>query len=82
MGKQLSWINGDYAIWYYPGYWIIGNLADIGQFLGYMYAINDVYELTDDENEWKYWDGSSWISSSWISRTVASDIQITCMNNK
>ena len=72
---QTSWINGDYAIWYNSGYWLIGNLAVIGEFAGYMYAINDFYGLTDDENEWNYWDGSSWTSP--IDPT---DIQITCVN--
>ena len=28
---QTSWINGDYAIWYDSGYWLFGNLADIGE---------------------------------------------------
>ena len=75
---QTSWINGYYAIWYnsqyYPGYWLIGDLADIGELTGSMVAINDFYGLIDGENEWHYWDGS------WISPTDPSDIQITCEN--
>ena len=69
-----SWINGDYAIWYNSGHWLIGNLAYIGELGGFMYAINDFHGLTDDENEWNYWDGS------WTSPTDPSDIQITCEN--
>ena len=73
---QTSWINGDYAIWYNSGYWLIGNLAYIGQLDGlYIYAINDFYGLTDDENVWNYWDGSGWTSP-----TDPTDIQITCVN--
>ena len=73
---KTSWINDDYAIWYnsqdYPGYWLIGDLADIGELMGAMVAINDFYGLIDGENEWHYWDGS------WISPTDPTDIQITC----
>ena len=72
---QRSWISGGYAIWYNSGYWIIGNLAHIGQLMGFMWAINDPYGLIDDENEWHYEDGGSWISP-----TDQSDIQITCVN--
>ena len=70
-----SWINGDYAIWYYPGYWFVGSLAYIGQFTGYMFAFNNFNGLTDDENEWNYWDGSSWTTP-----TDPTDIQIICVN--
>ena len=69
---QTSWINGDYAIWYYPGYWY---LVDIGSNVVIMYAINDFHGLTDDENEWNYWTGSSWTSP-----IDPNDIQITCVN--
>ena len=72
---QTSWINGDYAIWYNSGYWLVGNLAKIGVLDGNMFAVNDFHGLTDDENEWNYWDGSSWTSP--IDPT---DIQITCVN--
>ena len=72
---QTSWINGDYAIWYNSGYWLIGSLSSIGQLQGwYMFAINDFYGLTDDENEWNYRDGISWTLL-----TDQSDIQITCI---
>ena len=60
----------------YSGYWVIGILAEIGELLGYIYCINDFYGLTDDENEWYYWDGSSWIYN--IHYT---DIKITCVND-
>ena len=72
---QTSWINGDYAIWYNSGYWLFGNLADIDELTGYMYAVNDFYGLTDDENEWNYWGGNSWKSPADLS-----DIQITCVD--
>ena len=71
---QTSWINGDYAIQYYPGYWDIGYLVDIGSYFVFMYASNDFNGLTDDENEWIYSDGSNWISP-----TDPTDIQITCV---
>ena len=32
---QTSWINGDYAIWYISGYWLIGNLANNGELKEY-----------------------------------------------
>ena len=72
---HTSWINGGYAIWYNSGYWLIGHLADIGELTGFMYAINNFHGITDDENEWHYGYGSSWISP-----TDQSDIQITCVN--
>ena len=80
---QTSWISGDYAIWYIELYgpgpvvsvWNIGNLHNIGEQIAFMYAYNDFHGLTDDENEWNYWTGSSWTSP--IDPT---DIQITCVN--
>ena len=76
LNGETSWIkNGNLAIWYYPGYWVIGNLAYIGEFYGFMYVSNDFDGLTDDENAWYYWGGGSWISP-----TNPTDIQITCVN--
>jgi hypothetical protein len=75
LNGQTSWINGEYAIWYYSGYWVVGNLVDIGSNAIYMHTSNDFYGLTDEENEWNYLDGSSWIPP-----TDQSDIQITCVN--
>ena len=72
---KTSWINGDYAIWYNSGYWHIGDLADIGEYMGYMYASNDFSGLTDDKNEWFYWDGNNWTSPK-----NQSDVQITRVN--
>ena len=72
---QTSWINGGYAIWHNSGYWLIGDLSDIGEFVGFIYAINDFYGLTDDKNEWHYEDGSSWTSP-----TDPTNIQIICVN--
>ena len=73
---HTSWINGVYAIWYISGHWSIGPLVYMGTDMGNMYAINDFYGLTDDENEWNYFDGSNWITL-----TDQSDIQITCVND-
>ena len=74
---QTSWINGDYAIWYNSGYWLIGSLSSIGQLQGwYMFAINDFYEKTNEENEWNNRDGSSWISP-----VNPTDIQVTCVKS-
>ena len=72
---HTSWINGVYAIWYNSGYWLVGPLDNIGEFVGYMFASNDFYGLTDDENEWNYL-----YYSSWYSPTDPTDIQITCVN--
>ena len=72
---RTSWINGDYAIWYYPIIWIIGNLANRGESIGYIIAVNNFYGVTDDKNEWHYWDGNSWTFP--IDPT---DVQITCLN--
>ena len=73
---RTSWINGDYAIWYYPIIWIIGDLADRGELIGHIVADNNFYGVTDDKNEWKYWDGNSWTFP--IDPT---DVQITCVKN-
>ena len=72
---QTSWINGVYAIWYNSGYWLVGPLLNMGQFVGYMFASNDFYGLTDDENEWNYL-----YYGSWYLPTDPTDIQITCVN--
>ena len=68
---QTSWINGVYAIWYNSGYWLVGPLDNIGEFVGYMFASNDFYGLTDDENEWNYL-----YYSSWYSPTDPTDIKV------
>ena len=73
---QTSWINGDYAIWHNSGVWLIGDLAFIGELTCWIYAFNDFFGLTDDDNEWNYWDGNNWSSP-----TDQSDVQITCVNN-
>ena len=84
---QTSWISSDYGIWSYISpstgtlFWLIGDLACLGgDQCGidqiYLGVINDFYGLTDDENEWMYVQGSSWISP-----TDQSDIQIICVND-
>ena len=72
---ESSWINGDYAIWQNSGFWLIGDLEYIGELTCLMYAFNDFSGLTDDENEWFYWNGNNWTSP-----TNQSDVQITCVN--
>jgi hypothetical protein len=76
---QTRWINDNYAIWFYslhyPGYWLIGKRADIGELTGHMVAINYFYGLIDGENEWHYY-----LDGIWVSPTDPSDIQITCEN--
>ena len=72
---ETSWINGDYAIWHNSGYWLIGDLAFIGEMTSWIYGSNEYFGLTDDENEWNYWDGNNWTVP-----TDLSDIQITCVN--
>ena len=84
---QTRWINSYYAIWYYYspsyigttwyyfGYWVIGSVSDIGTNQASLYASDDFNGLSDDKNEWSFWDGSNYISS-----TDPSDIQITCLN--
>ena len=67
-GKQC-WKNGPFAIWYLSSQniWILGDVGDVGKASGAMYAKNDndgFSGLTDLDNEWKLWNGTSFISPS------------------
>ena len=67
-GKQC-WQSDSFAIWYLSrqNIWILGDVGDVGKASGAMYAKNDndgFSGLTDLENEWKLWNGSSFISPS------------------
>ena len=74
-----SWKSDAYAIWYIQSNnnWMIGRLSDIGNDLGWIYASNDFSGITDNENQWYYWNGNAWTSPS-----DPNDIQIACMNGK
>jgi hypothetical protein len=67
-GKQC-WKFGPFAIWYLSSQniWILGDVDDVGKASGAMYAKNDnngFSGLTDLDNEWKLWNGTSFISPS------------------
>ena len=66
-----SWINGDYAIWFKTQYWIIGKVSYMGSVYGYMYASNDITELTANENQWHYWTVYAW-------KLAPNDISVSC----
>ena len=66
-----SWINGDYAIWFKTQYWIIGQVSARGSVYGYLYASNDITELTANENHWHYWTGYAW-------KLAPNDISVSC----
>ena len=74
-----SWTNDVYAIWYMQSnnFWLIGSLNEIGNTYGFIYAINDFSGITDNDNQWFYWNGNVWASPS-----DPNDIQITCMDGK
>ena len=67
-GKQY-WKFNSFAIWYLSSQniWILGDVGDVGKASGAMYAKNDnngFSGLTDLDNEWKLWNGTSFISPS------------------
>ena len=67
-GKQC-WKWHSFAIWYLSSQniWILGDVGDVGKASGAMYAKNDndgFSGLTDLDNEWKLWNGTSFISPS------------------
>ena len=77
-GKQC-WNWDSFAIWYLSSQsiWILGDVGDVGKASGAMYAKNDndcFSGLTDLDNEWKLWNGTSFISPSDPS-------DILCMDN-
>ena len=72
---KLSWINGDYAIWFTPNIWIIGDLSSIGSSLAYVYASIDITDVTADEIQWNYWTGYAW-------KLAPNDISVTCNDDE
>ena len=74
-----SWKNDAYAIWYIhiSNNWLIGLLSEIGNDYAFIYALNDFSGITDNDNQWLYWNGNAWTSPS-----DPNDIQIACMNGK
>ena len=67
-GKQC-WKWNSFAIWYLSSQniWILGDVGDVGKASGAMYAKNDnggFSGLTDVDNKWKLWNGTSFISPS------------------
>ena len=76
-----SWKNDVYesAIWYLQSsnIWLIGPLSEIGTGICWIFASNDFSGITDNDNQWLYWNGNAWTSPS-----DPNDIQIACMNGK
>ena len=74
-----SWKNGAYAIWYMQNYnyWFVGRLSEIGNAHGFIYASNDFSGITDNDNQWLFWNGNAWTSPS-----DPNNIKITCMDGK
>ena len=63
------WSNSIYSIWYLPhqNIWMIGDKEKVGENTGYLCAknVNNSFSgLTALDNEWKYWNGTSFISPS------------------
>ena len=68
-----SWTLDPYAIWYSLEYgWLIGDLDNIGQNIAEIYATDDYGGLDDINNQWNYYDGSTWVAAS------PNDININC----
>ena len=74
-----SWNNGVNAIWYIQSSnnWLIGPLSEIGNIVGWIYASNDFSGITDNDNQWLYWNGTAYTSPS-----DPNDIKITCIDGK
>ena len=85
-GKQY-WKWNSFAIWYLSSQniWILGDVGDVGKASGAMYAKNDnngFSGLTDLDNEWKLWNGTSFISPSDPSDIVCIDNVLWGKNSK
>ena len=85
-GKQC-WKNGPFAIWYLSSQniWILGDVGDVGKASGAMYAKNDndgFSGLTDLDNEWKLWNGTSFISPSDPTDIVCMDKALAGKNSR
>ena len=61
------WTNDTFAIWHLWNIWMIGDKEKVGEDTGYLCAKNadnSFSGLTALDNEWKYWNGTSFISPS------------------
>ena len=74
-----SWNNGVNAIWYIQSSnnWLIGPLSEIGTNTAWIFASNDFSGITDNDNQWLYWNGTAWTSPF-----DPNDIKITCIDGK
>ena len=74
-----SWNNDVNAIWYIQSdnNWLIGPLSEIGNNTAYIFASNDFSGITDNDNQWLYWNGTAWTSPF-----DPNDIKITCLDGK
>ena len=85
-GKQC-WEWDSFAIWYLSSQniWILGDVGDVGKASGAMYAKNDndgFSGLTDLDNEWKLWNGTSFISPSDPTDIVCMDKALAGKNSR
>ena len=85
-GKQC-WKWNSFAIWYLSSQniWILGDVGDVGKASGAMYAKNDnngFSGMTDLDNEWKLWNGTSFISPSNQSDILCMDEALYGKNSK
>ena len=85
-GKQC-WKWNSFAIWYLSSQniWILGDVGDVGKASGAMYAKNDnngFSGLTALDNEWKLWNGTSFISPSDQSDIFCMDKALRGKNSK
>ena len=72
-----SYVNDAHAIWFISTHniWLMGNLADIGQSVwnpNVLLSYDEFYWLTVD-NQWRYWNGATWMPSSDISIDLTTD---------
>ena len=68
-----SYRNDDNAIWHYgENKWMIGSIDNLGSTTGGIYAVDNLGGLTDEKNEWKYWD------NGW--KTGKNDITVECIS--
>ena len=71
-----SWtsISTSKGIWYSQesNLWMLGNLEDLGETMGYIYTINEYGGPDNITNVWNYWDGNSWVTAG------SNDINFEC----
>ena len=71
---QPSWEKGAEVIWYSPNNnWVMGPTEYVGTTWSSLYATPNSGGLTDDTNEWKYYDSPEWKTSP------PGDIDVKCM---